>query len=227
MRAAGRASIPVVMPPSPSTTPFDLALQGALNGVAVALHLTGGISPGELRFDVRPACPAPLVGDLTILALAAVDVPLLVACRAAQLEEYGPLCSWVDVAVRGEGGVLVGRLELAVEAEFAGGQLGMRAQLLRGEVTLEPGERVTRVEERAVFSVADVGCARVSTRVFAVGTGRGRWLTVVSVAHEERGEEAGVSFLVELEMEREQVVSSVGAKTLAPFLCRVLANAAS
>lgn len=82
----------------------------------------------------------------------------------------------------------MGRLELAVEAEFARGKLGGRVQLMRGEMALEPGERVTRVEARAVLSVAAVEGALVSTRLFVVGTGRGRRLTVTSVAHEERGE---------------------------------------
>jgi len=61
MRAAGRASIPVAMPSTPSTTPFDLALHGTLNGVPAALELTGAVTPGELRFDVQPSCPVPLV----------------------------------------------------------------------------------------------------------------------------------------------------------------------
>jgi hypothetical protein len=195
---------PVVTTPAPPPTPFDLALHGALNGAAVALEVQGVILPGELRFEARPAASEPLVGDLTILALAAVDVPLLVACRAARLEEDGPRCSWVDAAVRGEGGVLVGRLELAVDAEFAGGKLGVRAQLIRGEVALEPGERVTRVEERAALSVVGVEGVRVATRVFAVETGRGRRLTVTCVGWEAAVELSGTpAIAAELEVEHE------------------------
>jgi hypothetical protein len=228
MRAAGRASIPVVMPPAPAETPFDLALHGSLNGALVTLDLDGVISPGELRFDVRPACPAPLVGDLKILALAAVDVPLLVATGAAQLEVDAPWCSWVDVAVRGEGGVLVGRLEIAVEAEFAGGRLKVQAQLMRGEVTLEPGERVTRVEERAVLSMAAVEGVQVATRVFAGATGRGRRLTVTSVAHEERAVADEVpAFVAELLLRRVRAHRTASASVAGPYACRVMTKTVS
>lgn len=192
---------PVVTSPTPPPTPFDLALQGTLNGAAVALDVQGMIYRGELRLEVRPTAPEPLVGDYTILALAAVDVPLLVACGAAALAEDGPRCSWVDVAMRGEGGVLVGRLELTVEAEFAGGKLDVRAQLLRGEMALEPGERVTQVEERAALSVAAIEGSRVVTRVFAVETGRGRRLTVTCVGWEAEGSQAGTGLIVDLEAE--------------------------
>ena len=208
-------------PTPPATTPFDLALHGSLNGVPVTLELDGVITPSELRFDVRPACPAPLVGDLTILALASIDVPLLVVTGAAQLEEDAPWCSWVDVALRGEGGVLVGRLELAVEAEFAGGRLKVQAQLMRGEMALEPGERVTRVEERTVLSVAAVEGARVATRVFAVGTGRGRRLTVTCVECEELGEAQDEAFLAELVMERGPKASGEEAAVSGDHLCRM------
>ena len=194
--------------PAPPPTPFDLALQGTLNGAAVGLDVQGMIYRGELRLEVRPTAPEPLVGDYTILALAAVDMPLLVACGAAELEEDGPRCSWVDVAVRGEGVVLVGRLELADEAEFAGGKLGVRAQLLRGELALEPGERVTQVEGRAALSVAGVEGVRVATRVFAVETGRGRRLTVTCVGYEAGTAEAGRGMLVRLETESRGTVES-------------------
>lgn len=193
---------PVVTTPAPPPTPFDVALHGTLNGAVVGLEVQGVISPGELRFEVRPAAMEPLVGDSTILALAAIDVPLLVACGAAELEEDGPRCSWADVAVRGEGGVLVGRFELAVEAEFAGGRMRIRAQLTHGELALEPGERVTRVEERAALSVAGVEGVRVATRVFAVETGRGRRLTVTCVGWAAAVELSGTpAIAAELEVE--------------------------
>lgn len=209
--------------PTPPQTPFDLALQGTLNGAALALEVQGVISPCELRFDVRPSAPGPLVGDFTLLALAAIDVPLLVATGARPLDEEVPWCSWVDVALRGEGGVLVGRLELAAEAEFVDDRLRVQAQLMRGEMRLEPGERVTRVEERAVVSAAAVEGALVSTRVFAVGTGRGRRLAVTCVGWEERGEGGESLGPVVAELQTEQRARSGGVALTASYLCRAKA----
>lgn len=119
--------------------------------------------------------------------------------------------------------MLVGRLELADEAEFAGGKLDVRAQLLRGELALEPGERVTQVEPRAALSVAGIEGARVATRVFAVETGRGRRWTVTCVGWEAAVELSGTpAIAAELEVEHAlaRCVAQGAPATLA-HRCRV------
>jgi hypothetical protein len=49
------------MPPSPSTTPFDLALQGTLSGLPVGLELTGTMRP-EAALSGWRSQPEPLAG---------------------------------------------------------------------------------------------------------------------------------------------------------------------
>jgi len=61
-----------------SPTPFEVDVSGAMNGVEVRASIVGSLCAAELRFDARrPAAPDPLVGDLSLLALASLDVPLL------------------------------------------------------------------------------------------------------------------------------------------------------
>lgn len=72
------------------------------------------------------------------------------------------------VPLRHERGGVVARLEIVVEAAFAGSRLELRAQLLRGELALEPGERVTGLERRSALTLAGVCGAAVLTRVVSL-----------------------------------------------------------